>query len=59
MATLISGAIAVIIAILFLGWLAVSINSVPLWIVILLAVGMMLVDYIGEMRSGNGSGAGA
>lgn len=42
--------VAVGLALLFLGWLAVTIASVPLVIVIIIGAGMMIVDLIGSQK---------
>jgi len=47
-------------ALWFLGWMVVSINSVPLWIVIVVSMGMAVYDFYQSMkqeRSSSGNGA--
>ena len=60
-AALIAGVFAMAIALWFLGWLVVSINVLPLWIVIGATIGMMLYDFYQAMKeespSQNGNGA--
>jgi hypothetical protein len=34
----------------FLGWMAVSINSLPLWIVMLVTMGMLVFDFYQAMK---------
>lgn len=50
LSAMIAGGIAMAIALWFLGWLVVSINKVPLWIVIVAALGMMLFDFYQAMK---------
>lgn len=64
-AALIAGGISMLIGLWFLGWLVVSINVLPLWIVIGTTMGMMLYDFYDAMkdersssdRSGSQNGA--
>ncbi len=50
MANLVGGLIAIVTAVLFLGSLAVALNSVALWVVILIGVAMMIADFVGTLR---------
>ena len=50
--TLVGGAIALIIAILFLGIVLIKIPSIPLWIVVLIGIVLMVVSVIEAVRSG-------
>lgn len=64
-AALIAGGISMLIGFWFLGWLVVSINVLPLWIIIGTTLGMMLYDFYDAMkdersssdRSGSQNGA--
>lgn len=47
---MIAGVISILLALWFLGWLVVSINKAPLWIVIVAAIGMMLFDFYQSMK---------
>lgn len=50
----ITGAIAFIMIAMFLGEYATTINSVPLWIIIVSVLAMVAADYILSLRSGDG-----
>jgi hypothetical protein len=50
MPTIVTGSIASLLAILFLGWIAVDIGSIPLSIVMLIGIGLMLADFIASVR---------
>ena len=50
MPTIVTGSIAGLLAIVFLGWIAVDIGSIPLAIVMLIGIGLMLADFIGSVR---------
>jgi hypothetical protein len=50
MANLISGVIALAIAIGYVGILAVRVNSLPLWIVIAIGVAMMAWSFYESLR---------
>ena len=52
MANLIAGLIAVLLIIVFLGNYAVTLNSVPLWVIIVAVLMMILIDYVGSLRKG-------
>jgi hypothetical protein len=46
------------VALLFLGWMMISVNSLPLWIVMLVTMGMLVFDFyqaMKEEKSGDGS----
>jgi hypothetical protein len=49
-AALLAGVFSCVIALAFLGWMAVSINSVPLWIVMLVTMGMLVFDFYQAMK---------
>jgi hypothetical protein len=51
MANLISGLIALVIGLGYLGILAVRVNSPPLWIVILIGVAMMVRSFYESLRA--------
>lgn len=50
MSTLVAASIAILIALAFLGWLAYSIASIPLIVVIAIGAVLMLADFYGSMR---------
>lgn len=57
---MIAGIVSMLLAIWFLGWMVVSINSLPLWIVIVVVIGMLLFDFYQSMkqeRSDSNNGA--
>lgn len=58
LAALIAGILALIVATWFLGWMVVTINAYPLWIIILAVIGMMIFDFYQSLREevGNGNG---
>jgi hypothetical protein len=50
MITLVPASIAILIALVFLGWLAYTIASVPLAIVIAIGAVLMVADFYDSMR---------
>jgi hypothetical protein len=54
--TLFGGVLSLIVALAFLGILAVKIPSIALWIVILTGVVAMVASVVEELRSSNGAG---
>jgi hypothetical protein len=50
MSTLVAASIAILIALAFLGWLAYSIASIPLIVVIAIGAALMLADFYASMR---------
>ncbi|MBK1698394.1 hypothetical protein [Rhodovibrio salinarum] len=55
-AALLAGVISVLAAVLFLGWMMVSVNSLPLWIVMVVTMGMLVFDfYQAAKEEGSGS----
>jgi uncharacterized protein (DUF983 family) len=57
-AALLAGVVAVLVALLFLSWMMISVNSLPLWIVMLVTMGMLVFDFyqaMKEEKSGDGS----
>lgn len=57
---LIAGIISMLLALWFLGWMVVSVNALPLWIVIVVTIGMLLYDFYQSMKqeqSNSGNGA--
>lgn len=55
MANLIGGTIALVIALGYLGLLAVRVNSLPLWIVILIGAAMMVYSFYESLRESDES----
>lgn len=56
MTNLITGLVAVILIAMFLGHYAITLNSWPLWIIIIFVVLLIGVDYLQSLRSQNGTG---
>lgn len=54
MTNLITGLIAIVMMIVFLGNYAVKINKLPLWIVILAILAMVITDFVISLRSQRG-----
>jgi fatty acid desaturase len=52
-AALLAGSVAVLITLLFLGWMIVSVNALPLWIVGLVTLGMIVFDFYQAMKEEN------
>ncbi|MBF0334172.1 MAG: hypothetical protein HQL40_11085 [Alphaproteobacteria bacterium] len=50
MQTIVAGALAAFVAIVFLGFMAWRIGEPALWVVIVAALVMMLADWIGAVR---------
>ena len=50
MANIVTGAIAVAMAVVFYLYYAIRINSIPLWIIILAGVAMLVYDYYESIR---------
>ncbi len=50
MINLISGLIAVVLVSLFLGSYALTLNSIPLWIIIVGVLAMLVADFVLSMR---------
>ncbi|WP_153242383.1 hypothetical protein [Ferruginivarius sediminum] len=42
---MIAGIISLLVALWFLGWLMISLNQAPLWIIIVATMGMMIYDF--------------
>ena len=53
MANIITGAIAVALALVFFLFYAIRINSIPLWIIIIGGVIMLVYDYVQSIRENN------
>ncbi|MFQ5840562.1 MAG: hypothetical protein ACE5HK_07555 [Candidatus Methylomirabilales bacterium] len=52
MSNLISGVIAVLVVVTFLGYYAVRLESIPLWIIIVGVLAMILLDFVQSLRNG-------
>ncbi len=52
MVNLITGLIAIVIIVAFLGNYAYKINAVPLWIIIVGILAMVIADFVGSTRKG-------
>jgi len=55
-AALIAGILAIVVATWFLGWMVVTINASPLWIIIVTVIGMMIFDFYQSVREEVGNG---
>ncbi len=53
MANIITGAIAVAMALVFFLYYAIRIKSIPLWIIIVAAVAMLVFDFYQSIRENN------
>lgn len=49
-AAMLAGVVSCAIALLFLGWMMISINSLPLWIVMVVTMGMLVFDFYQAMK---------
>ena len=52
MFTLISGVTAAVMVVVFLGYYALRIESIPLWIIIIGVLGMVIADFVRTFREG-------
>lgn len=64
LAVFVAGILALGVAVWFLGWMVVTINAVPLWIIIGLVLALMGFDFYESLRNetsenGNGSSSSA
>ncbi len=50
MFTLITGVIAAVLVAVFLGYYALRIESIPLWIIIIGVLGMVIADFVRTFR---------
>lgn len=50
MFTLISGVMALVMVVVFLGYYALRIESIPLWIIIIGVLGMVIADFVRTWR---------
>lgn len=50
MSNLIGGLIAVLLVLAFLGFYAVSLRSLPLWIIIVAVLALVMVDFFQSVR---------
>ena len=53
MANFIAGLVGVTMVIAFLGYYAISLNSAPLWVIIVAILFMVCRDYYQSVRKGN------
>ncbi len=52
MFTLITGVMAAVMVVVFLGYYALRIESIPLWIIIIGVLGMVIADFVRTFREG-------
>ena len=50
MFTLITGVTAAVMVVVFLGYYALRIESIPLWIIIIGVLGMVIADFVQTLR---------
>ena len=50
--TLMGGAIPLLIAVVFLGIVLAKVPSIPLWIIVLVGIGLMIASLVEAVRSG-------
>ena len=50
MANLVTGLLAVVLIVVFLGNYAIKIAEVPLWVIILAVLAMVIADYVLSLR---------
>ncbi len=50
MFTLITGVTAAVMVVVFLGYYALRIESIPLWIIIIGVLGMVIADFVRTLR---------
>jgi F0F1-type ATP synthase assembly protein I len=53
MTKVISGLIGATMAIIFLGYYAISLNSAPLWVIIVAILAMVCTDVFQSLKNGN------
>ncbi len=57
MFTLITGVTAAVMVVVFLGYYALRIESIPLWLISIGVLGMVIADFVRTLREGkNGTG---
>jgi F0F1-type ATP synthase assembly protein I len=52
MVTLITGVIAAVMVVVFLGYYALMIGSIPLWLIIIGVLGIVIADFVQTLRQG-------
>ena len=52
MTNLITGLVGVVIVLVFLGYYAVTLKSIPLWLIIVAIIAMVVADFIQSLRKG-------
>lgn len=58
MSNLITGSIAVLMSIVFLGYYAIRLESIVLWIIIAANLACLLVDFVQSVKKGNNQTSG-
>ncbi|MFQ6018067.1 MAG: hypothetical protein ACE5KF_07705 [Kiloniellaceae bacterium] len=53
MANLITGVIGVLMVVIFLGYYAVTLRSIPLWIIIVAILAMVVTDFYQSVKQKN------
>ena len=58
MSNLISGSIAVLMSIVFLGYYAIRLGSIVLWIIIVANLACLMIDFVQSVKKGNNQASG-
>ena len=58
MSNLITGSIAVLMSMVFLGYYAIRLESIVLWIIIAANLACLLVDFVQSVKKGNNQTSG-
>ncbi len=58
MSNLITGSIAVLMSVVFLGYYAIRLESIVLWIIIIANLACLMVDFLQSVKKGNNQTSG-
>ena len=56
MTNIITGLVAMVLLVLFLGNYALTLNALPLWIIIVLILGLAIADYVKSLANNQENG---
>ena len=56
MTNFITGIIGIVLVVSFLGFMLVWVPAPPLIVIVVLVMGLLIVDFVQSLRSGNGNG---
>ena len=56
MTNFITGIIGIVLVVSFLGFMLVWVPAPPLIVIVVLVMGLLVVDFVQSLRSGNGNG---